>query len=63
MAQSTRKIKRSGASLNGGILVGIAVVALAMLISGELGLAMPVRWGISIILGGVMGAWVRIADL
>ena len=47
----------------GGFIVGIAVVVLAMLITGELGLIMPVRWGVSIIIGGVMGTWVRIADL
>ena len=63
MAESARKIKRSGASLTGGFVVGIAVAILAMLITGELGLAMPLRWGISVIVGGVMGAWVRIADL
>ena len=63
MVESARKIKRSGASLTGGIIVGIAVIVLCMLITGELELAMPARWAVSIIIGSVMGAWVRIADL
>jgi len=63
MGEAVRKIKRSQASLNGGIMVGIAVIALLMLITGELGWAMSVRWTTSIIIGGIMAAWVRIADL
>ena len=63
MAAEPKKIKRSQASLNGGIIVGITVVVLAMLITGELGWPDSVRWSVSLIIGGVMGAWVRIADL
>ena len=63
MGEAVRKIKRSQASLNGGIIVGIAVIVLILLITGELGWAMPARWATSIIVGGIMGAWVCIADL
>ena len=63
MGESTRKIKRSGASLTGGILVGFAVIGLSLLITGELGWELPARWGVSLVLGVTMGTWVRIADL
>ena len=63
MAEAPQKIKRSQASLTGGILVGIAVVILAMLITGELGWTDPVRWAISLVIGVPMGVWVRLADL
>lgn len=63
MAQTVKKIKRSRASLTGGFVVGIAVICLTMLIGKELGWQDQSRWAASLILGGVMGAWVRIADL
>ena len=63
MVEAARKIKKSQASLNGGIMVGLAVIALSMLVTGELGWDTNARWATSIITGGIMGAWVRIADL
>ena len=63
MAQPTRKIKRSQASLNGAFIVGFAVVVLAMLITGELGWADGARWAVSLAIGIPMGVWIRVADL
>ena len=63
MTQAVRKIKRSSASLQGGIIVGLAVVVLSLLVTGELGWTIPARWVASLVIGGAMGAWVRIADL
>ena len=63
MAETSRKLKRSSASLTGGIIVGITVVVLALLVTGEMGWEIPVRWAASVVIGGAMGIWVRIADL
>ena len=63
MAEASKKIKRSQASLTGGFIVGIAVVCLAMLITGELGWEPAARWTISLLLGLPMGVYVRVADL
>ena len=63
MAQAPRKIKRSGSSLNGAFIVGIAVVVLAMLITGELGWTPMARWAVSLVIGIPMGIWVGAADL
>ncbi len=63
MTQTARKIKRSSASLKGGIMVGFCVVILSVLVCGELGWAPTSRWVVGLLVGSVMGAWVRIADL
>lgn len=64
MATAPKKIKRSSASLTGGFVVGFAVVALVLLITSQLGVwQISTRWIVALILGGVLGAWVRIADL
>jgi hypothetical protein len=63
MTQTARKIKRSSASLKGGIIVGIFLVFLATLICEEMGYQPTQRWILSLLIGGVAGTWVRIADL
>ncbi|MEX0610871.1 MAG: hypothetical protein WD229_02015 [Pirellulales bacterium] len=63
MTQTARRIKRSSASLKGGIMVGVCVVILSVLVCGELGCAPALRWVVGLLVGSAMGAWVRIADL
>lgn len=63
MTEAVRKIKRSSASLKGGIIVGITVVVLSLLVTGELEWGVAPQWVTSIAIGAVMGVWVRIADL
>ena len=64
MATAPKKIKRSSASLTGGFVVGFAVIALVLLITSQLGVwQTSTRWIVALILGGVLGTWVRIADL
>lgn len=64
MTKSHKKIKRSQASLTGGFIVGLAVVALGMLIAKELGWQQGIiPWTISLVIGTMMGVWVRVADL
>lgn len=63
MTQTAPKIKRSSASLKGGIMVGVCVVVLSVLVCGELGCAPASGWVVGLLLGSAMGAWVRIADL
>jgi hypothetical protein len=64
MAAVSKKIKRSSASLTGGFVVGLAVISLVLLITGDLGVwQVSTRWIVGFVLGGALGAWVRIADL
>jgi hypothetical protein len=63
MAETSKKIKRSGASLQGGFIVALAVITLTYLIGRDLCWQESVRWMVGIVIGGAMGAWVRIADL
>ena len=63
MTEAVRKIKRSSASLKGGIIVGSTVVVLSLLVTGELEWGVAPQWVTSIAIGAVMGVWVRIADL
>lgn len=64
MATAPKKIKRSSASLTGGFVVGFAVIALVLLITAQLGIwQTSTRWIVALVLGGTLGAWVRIADL
>jgi hypothetical protein len=59
------RIKRSNASLVGGIVIGVGIFVLWMLIAVELGYAAgsaPTVIG-GLLLGAGTGAWVRLADL
>ena len=63
MATTPRKIKRSSASLTGGFVVAFAVIALVVLITGQLDVChTSTRWLVALGLGGTVGGWVRIAD-
>lgn len=53
-------LKRSRASLFGGIATGIGVLALYMSLTGESTAANVV---IGLVIGGVIGLWVWLADL
>ncbi|HKX09796.1 MAG TPA: hypothetical protein VJN67_16470 [Stellaceae bacterium] len=53
-------LKRSTASLIGGIAVGIFVLVLWLLLAGG---TSPVAVVSGLIVAGVVGAWVRLADL
>lgn len=63
MAEASKKIKKSSASLKGGIIVAIAVVIVTYLIGGQLGWPDATRWTASLVIGVVMGGYVRVADL
>jgi multisubunit Na+/H+ antiporter MnhE subunit len=54
------KLKRSAASLVGGVAVGIGVLILWLLLAGSL---QPANIGLGLLLAAAVGAWVRLADL
>jgi len=54
------KLKRSQASLVGGIACGLGVAILAVLLLGG---PVPVNLAIGILLGAALAVWVRLADL
>ena len=54
------RLKRSRASLVGGIATGIGVAILALLLMGSTSLPHLV---VAIALGGAVAVWVRLADL
>jgi hypothetical protein len=54
------RLKRSQASLFGGIACGIGVAILAMLLLGD---ASPANVAIGVLVGAALAAWVRLADL
>ncbi len=53
-------LKRSTASLIGGIAVGIFVLALWLLLAGN---ASPAAVASGLVVATLIGAWVRLADL
>lgn len=64
MAQSdTGEIKRSAASLIGGIFVAIFVFVLWLLLMGGTAAASPLTIAIGLLIAVPLGVWVRIADL
>jgi len=64
MGEASRKIKRSRASLTGGFVVGFAVTGLAWWVTDELNWPEDVlRLTACLVIGVVMGLWVRVADL
>ena len=54
------RLKRSQASLFGGIACGIGVAILTMLLLGD---ASPANVAIGVLVGAALAAWVRLADL
>jgi len=53
-------LKRSVASLVGGIAVGVFLFVLALLIAGE---ASPAAVTVGLLVAVLVGTWVRLADL
>jgi len=53
-------LKRSTASLVGGIAVAVGVFVLWLLLAGS---ADPANLAIGLVLAAAIGAWVRLADL
>jgi hypothetical protein len=54
------RLKRSQASLFGGIGCGVGTFILTLLLAGGLG---PLNVAIALAIGAALGAWVRLADL
>ncbi len=54
------RLKRSQASLFGGIACGVGVFILTLLLAGG---PSPLNVAIGLALGGALGVWVRLADL
>ena len=54
------RLKRSRASLVGGIACGVGVAILTVLLLGE---ATPLNLAIGLFVGLALAAWVRLADL
>ena len=54
------RLKRSQASLFGGIACGVGVAILAVLLLGGL---TPLHLTIAVLLGAALAVWVRLADL
>ena len=53
------RLKRSRASLIGGIATGLAVFVLAVLLAG----ASPLNVALALVIALAVAAWVRLADL
>ena len=54
------RLKRSQASLFGGIASGVGVFILYLLLAGE---PTALNVAVGLVIGCVLGAWVRLADL
>jgi hypothetical protein len=54
------RLKRSKASLVGGLACGAGAVILVLLLLGRL---TPLNIAIALAIGAALGAWVRLADL
>ncbi|MCK6449271.1 MAG: hypothetical protein L6R19_00210 [Alphaproteobacteria bacterium] len=63
MAQMQGEIKRNVASLVGGIAIAIVVFVLWMLVTGELGWAGTANVLAGLVVAGLTGGYVRLADL
>ncbi|MGH8115639.1 MAG: hypothetical protein ACREPS_11390 [Rhodanobacteraceae bacterium] len=59
----TGRIKRGRASLVGGVAVGVCVLALWLGIAHEVGLESLTAVVLGVLVAGVVGSWIRIADL
>ena len=60
MSAAPARLKRSRASLVGGIATGVGVAVLAVLLLGG---PSTRNLAIAIVLGGAVATWVRLADL
>lgn len=60
LAAPTGRLKRSQASLFGGIACGVGVVILYLLLAGDLS---PLNIAIGLAIGAALAVWVRLADL
>jgi hypothetical protein len=63
MAAQATRLKRSPASLFGAFVIALGVFALWLLLSRELGVTSVVTTVLGVLVAGVVGAWIRIADL
>ncbi len=54
------RLKRSQASLFGGIACGVGIFFLTLLLAGG---PSPLNIAIGLVIGAALGAWVRLADL
>ena len=63
MAAQATRLKRSPASLFGAFVIALGVFALWLLLSRELGVTSVVTTALGVLVAGVVGAWIRIADL
>jgi len=59
LGSSPTRLKRSQASLFGGVACGIAVCILVVLLAGP----SPAGVVLGLVIGAALGAWVRLADL
>jgi hypothetical protein len=57
---SAIRLKRSRASLVGGIATGLGVAILALLLTGS---PSPQNIAIAVVIGAAVATWVRLADL
>ena len=60
LAAPPARLKRSIASLFGGVACGICAFALYLLLAGEASIA---NIAIGLVIGAGLGVWVRLADL
>jgi hypothetical protein len=60
LGASPTRLKRSQASLFGGIACGIGVFILVLLLAGG---PSPLNIAIGLAVGAALGVWVRLADL
>lgn len=63
MAQMQGEIKRNIASLVGGIAIFVVVFVLWMLVTGELGYTGAANALAGLVVAGLTGGYVRLADL
>ncbi len=58
------QLKRSSASLTGGVFVGIAVAVIAGLLLTDVDIgAAGLEWALAVIIGAAFAGYVRLADL
>jgi protein-S-isoprenylcysteine O-methyltransferase Ste14 len=63
MSASRARVTQGKASLIGGIVVGIASMALWVAVTHEMGFDGPVTLGAGLLVSAVVAVWIRMADL